>query len=35
VIFVSFDEKGLEGTALKANLQKGKDKFLDIYPKVD
>jgi len=28
-------EKGLEGTALKASLQEGKDKFLDIYPKVD
>jgi hypothetical protein len=29
------NERGLEGTALKANLQKGKDKFLGIYPKVD
>jgi hypothetical protein len=28
-------EKGLEGTALKANLQKGKDKFSGVYPKVD
>jgi hypothetical protein len=28
-------QKGLEGTALKANLQKGKDKFSGVYPKVD
>jgi hypothetical protein len=29
------NEKGLEGTALKANVQIGMDKFLAIYPKVD
>jgi hypothetical protein len=29
------NEKGLEGTALKANFEKGKDKFLGVYPKVD
>lgn len=29
------NEKGLEGSALKSNLEKGKDKFLDLYPKVD
>jgi hypothetical protein len=28
-------ETGLEGTALKANWQKGKDKWRGVYPKVD
>jgi uncharacterized Fe-S center protein len=34
-ICVLRQEKGLEGTALKANREKGKDKFLGVYPKVD
>ena len=29
------NEKGLEGTALKVNREKGKDKFSGVYPKVD
>jgi hypothetical protein len=28
-------EQGIEGSALKTNHAKGKDKFRDIYPNVD